>query len=270
EEAAVGRAVLPRRLRGRAAVGVGGRAEPELLRRADEEGKVRTREHRAGDRVVVHVERRATRARDRGDRVRAGRHPADEREHRRTVASLVARRGRLAVELEVDVRVVPDAVHADERVDAGDHVRPAGRVGQPDVPGRRGTRRSGRVLAAAAARRRGEDESGEEREGAAVWAVEAHCGMLSRPGREVPASRFRAARCRRTLALVTDLLELQERAAGEFGKRVDAVRDDQWSAPTPCNEWNVRALVNHIVYEDRWAPHLVRGETIEQVGTRYD
>ncbi len=69
---------------------------------------------------------------------------------------------------------------------------------------------------------------------------------------------------------MTDLLELQERAAGEFGKRVDAVRDDQWSAPTPCNEWNVRALVNHIVYEDRWAPHLVRGETIEQVGTRYD
>ncbi|HEX7094561.1 MAG TPA: TIGR03086 family metal-binding protein [Acidimicrobiales bacterium] len=69
---------------------------------------------------------------------------------------------------------------------------------------------------------------------------------------------------------MTDLLELQERAADEFGRRVDAVRKDQWSASTPCTEWNVRALVNHIVYEDRWAPHLVRGETIDQVGTRYD
>jgi uncharacterized protein (TIGR03086 family) len=69
---------------------------------------------------------------------------------------------------------------------------------------------------------------------------------------------------------VTDLLALQQRAADEFGRRVDAVRDDQWSASTPCDEWNVRALVNHIVYEDRWAPHLVRGETIADVGTRYD
>lgn len=69
---------------------------------------------------------------------------------------------------------------------------------------------------------------------------------------------------------MTDLLSLQERAAGEFGRRVDAVRDDQWSARTPCDQWDVHTLVNHIVYEDRWAPHLVRGETIEKVGSRYD
>jgi uncharacterized protein (TIGR03086 family) len=31
------------------------------------------------------------------------------------------------------------------------------------------------------------------------------------------------------------------------GRLVDGVRDDQWSAPTPCTEWTVRDLVNHLV-----------------------
>lgn len=69
---------------------------------------------------------------------------------------------------------------------------------------------------------------------------------------------------------MSDLLDLQVQAINEFGRRVDAVRDDQWDRPTPCTDWNVRALVNHLVYEDLWAPHLARGETIEQVGDRYE
>ena len=32
----------------------------------------------------------------------------------------------------------------------------------------------------------------------------------------------------------------------------------------------MRALVNHVVGEQRWAPHLLAGETIEKVGDRYD
>lgn len=51
---------------------------------------------------------------------------------------------------------------------------------------------------------------------------------------------------------------------------MDAIRDDQWNRSTPCSEWDVRTLVNHLVYEDRWAPHLAKGETVEQVGDRYD
>lgn len=69
---------------------------------------------------------------------------------------------------------------------------------------------------------------------------------------------------------MSDLLELQQQATEEFGRRVDAIGADQWDQPTPCTDWNVRALVNHLVYEDLWAPHLARGETIEQVGDRYE
>jgi uncharacterized protein (TIGR03086 family) len=55
-----------------------------------------------------------------------------------------------------------------------------------------------------------------------------------------------------------------------FAERVDAIGDDQWDHSTPCSDWDVRTLVNHVCNEQLWAPHLVAGETIEQVGDRYD
>lgn len=69
---------------------------------------------------------------------------------------------------------------------------------------------------------------------------------------------------------MTDLLGLQQRATDEFDRRVGAITDEQWNRSTPCTDWDVRALVNHVVYEDLWAPHLARGETVEQVGDRYE
>jgi uncharacterized protein (TIGR03086 family) len=67
-----------------------------------------------------------------------------------------------------------------------------------------------------------------------------------------------------------DVLELHRRAAGHFGELVLAVRDDQWGNATPCSEWDVRALVNHLVYENRWAVDLVAGKTVAEVGDRYE
>ena len=43
------------------------------------------------------------------------------------------------------------------------------------------------------------------------------------------------------------LIERFRRAGAEFEKRLRAVRADQWSLPTPCSEWDVRQLVNHMV-----------------------
>lgn len=59
-------------------------------------------------------------------------------------------------------------------------------------------------------------------------------------------------------------------AMGEFDWRVRAVRPQQWGEPTPCSEWNVRELVNHLVVEQSWAPLLLGGATIDDVGDRFD
>src|ERR687890_85464 len=67
-----------------------------------------------------------------------------------------------------------------------------------------------------------------------------------------------------------DQAELHRRAVEEFGARVGAVADDQWELPTPCADWNVRQLVNHLVYENRWTVPLMTGRTIAEVGDRYE
>jgi uncharacterized protein (TIGR03086 family) len=67
-----------------------------------------------------------------------------------------------------------------------------------------------------------------------------------------------------------DQAELHRRAVEEFGARVGAVGDDQWELPTPCSHWNVRQLVNHLVYENRWTVPLMEGSTIAEVGDRYE
>ncbi len=65
-------------------------------------------------------------------------------------------------------------------------------------------------------------------------------------------------------------VELFAASIARMADRVDRIDDQQWTAPTPCSEWDVRALVNHVCGEQLWAPHLVAGATIDQVGDRYD
>lgn len=69
---------------------------------------------------------------------------------------------------------------------------------------------------------------------------------------------------------MTDRVELHGIAADGFGQRVAMIGADQWHAPTPCSEWDVRTLVNHLVYEARWAPELFAGKTVDDVGDRYE
>ncbi len=56
-----------------------------------------------------------------------------------------------------------------------------------------------------------------------------------------------------------------------FTQRVHAVRADQWDAPTPCTDWTVRDLVNHLTAEQLWVPPLLRdGATVDSVGDAFD
>jgi uncharacterized protein (TIGR03086 family) len=67
-----------------------------------------------------------------------------------------------------------------------------------------------------------------------------------------------------------DLVELYRRSLVEFTDRVRLVGAEQWSAPTPCTDWDVHTLVNHVVNEDRWTPPLFAGKTIADVGDQFD
>jgi uncharacterized protein (TIGR03086 family) len=58
-------------------------------------------------------------------------------------------------------------------------------------------------------------------------------------------------------------------AMGEFDKRVRCIAPDQWHKPTPCSDWDVRQLVNHLVVEQLWAPLLLDGAAIEDVDDRF-
>ena len=60
--------------------------------------------------------------------------------------------------------------------------------------------------------------------------------------------------------------DLFDRAVGEFDRRVRSVSEEQWDNPTPCTAWSVRDLVNHVVVEDLWAPGLLAGKTIDEIG----
>ena len=68
----------------------------------------------------------------------------------------------------------------------------------------------------------------------------------------------------------TRVVDLYARATERFAAAVAAVPAGGWSAATPCEDWDVRALTNHLVGEDRWVPPLVEGRTIAEVGDALD
>ncbi|MEV7416276.1 TIGR03086 family metal-binding protein [Streptomyces sp. NPDC089919] len=67
------------------------------------------------------------------------------------------------------------------------------------------------------------------------------------------------------------LLERHAQALKLFGDLVHAVGPDQWGDATPCTEWTVRDLVNHVTGEQMWIPPLVtEGLTVAEVGGALD
>jgi uncharacterized protein (TIGR03086 family) len=67
--------------------------------------------------------------------------------------------------------------------------------------------------------------------------------------------------------------ELHRRAVAEFASRMDALGPSgpsTWASETPCAGWDVRTLVNHVTGEDLWTAPLLAGQTIADVGDRFD
>lgn len=67
-----------------------------------------------------------------------------------------------------------------------------------------------------------------------------------------------------------DVGELHRRCVQSWSSRVASVEDARWSDPTPCSDWDVRALVNHVVGEELWSAPLLDGSTVKDVGDRFD
>jgi uncharacterized protein (TIGR03086 family) len=70
--------------------------------------------------------------------------------------------------------------------------------------------------------------------------------------------------------MMTDIAELHAAALDATGAIVAGIPADRWHAATPCDGWDVRALVNHVVSGNLWAAELAAGRTIEDVGDRLD
>jgi uncharacterized protein (TIGR03086 family) len=59
---------------------------------------------------------------------------------------------------------------------------------------------------------------------------------------------------------VSELVAAQEQAS----RKVAALAEDQWALPTPCEHWDVRALVVHMVEGCRMARALLDGASAEE------
>jgi uncharacterized protein (TIGR03086 family) len=71
--------------------------------------------------------------------------------------------------------------------------------------------------------------------------------------------------------MTTAPLDALTTALDGTGTLVAAVRDGEWSLPTPCSGWDVRALVNHLVGGNRLFARVLNGEPLpprEELGRR--
>lgn len=65
------------------------------------------------------------------------------------------------------------------------------------------------------------------------------------------------------------IVDRYTRAGASFEQLLRQVRPDQWDDPTPCTEWNVRLLVNHMAQGNRnYIPLLEGANGAEFMGRR--
>ena len=61
--------------------------------------------------------------------------------------------------------------------------------------------------------------------------------------------------------MATDLLDLYDRASAWTAEKVTTARD-QLDTATPCDEWDLRTLLNHVLETQRYFIGSARGEDV--------
>ena len=69
---------------------------------------------------------------------------------------------------------------------------------------------------------------------------------------------------------MADLVGRHGRSGRRFAGLVASVGADEWHNGTPCSEWDVRALVHHVLSEAIVGSLLLEGMTVAQVGDRFE
>ncbi len=69
---------------------------------------------------------------------------------------------------------------------------------------------------------------------------------------------------------MSDLVEQHRKALDATGRIVRGIDAADMDKSTPCEDYDVRALLNHVVSGNLWVEPLVAGKTIAEVGDRYD
>jgi uncharacterized protein (TIGR03086 family) len=67
-----------------------------------------------------------------------------------------------------------------------------------------------------------------------------------------------------------ELLDAQGSALSGFDWLVKAVGPADWVAPTPCTDWTVYDLLNHLVSALLWVPPLLSGAAMDDIGDQFD
>ena len=69
---------------------------------------------------------------------------------------------------------------------------------------------------------------------------------------------------------MVDIATAHRRALDATGRIVAGLGPGDMQAATPCEEWDVAMLLNHVVGGNLWAAELAAGKTIEEVGDRLE
>jgi uncharacterized protein (TIGR03086 family) len=64
----------------------------------------------------------------------------------------------------------------------------------------------------------------------------------------------------------TSVLDDLQQALADAGRLVEALRDDQWGASTPCSDWDVRDVVRHLTAGNALFAGAIAGKQVPDEG----